>query len=103
MVNVDFLSLEFFCGLGMAWNLFVVCTFLSAQHRLLHVGMHHAGYEHRSRACVWFDSIWSTLVHSAFMVDPSVLAKLVLDGSPRRTLLQLTQDASRVDMISQWI
>ena len=66
---------------------------------------HHAGYEHHSRTRVWFDGIRSTLVDSAFMVEPFELAKLVLNSSPNHTFLQIVEVevASRVDMIPQWI
>ena len=118
MVNVDFLSLELFLDLGCpATSSWCTTSFLHSLSGTSEgqvtsgfslktgfcMGMHHAGYERHSRACVWFNGIWITLVHSAFMVYPSELSKFVQHSSPRHAFLQVTQVGSRVDMVPQWI
>ena len=67
---------------------------------MLHMCMHHAGYEHCLRSGIWFDSKWRTLVYSTY---PFELAKLIIDGPPRHPLLQLAQVGSRVDVVPQGI
>ena len=46
------------------------------------VGMHHAGYEHHSRTCIWFNGIWGTLVHSVFQRNFPNSSCTVLQGKP---------------------
>ena len=116
IVKVDFLSPEFFfldlgCpGTSSWWTTSFLrslsCTLeghLTSGFWMLHARVIHTGNEYCLRGSVWFGSIWSALICSAFMINPFVLAKLILKGSPRHTFVQLTQVASRVDMVSQWI
>ena len=70
---------------------------------MLRLCVHHASYKHNLCEGVWFDSKWSTLVYSTFVIDPFELVKLILDGSRKHPLFQLAQVGSRVDVIPQRI
>ena len=68
-------------------------------HWMLHICMRHAGYEHRLRSGIWFESKWSTLIYSTFMIYPFELAKLILDGPPWHPFFQIAQVGARIDVI----
>ena len=67
------------------------------------VSMRHAGDEDSPCSEILFDCIWRFLTHSSLMIDPAVLAELVLNCSPGHSLLKVCQVALWVDKIPQRI